>query len=235
MAKLQKRHVVFWVLSSASGCAKDETAMRPAHDPGDAPRSDAGARPPVVDESPPVASSAPAVEPSDPLLSKPVDCGPAEPNPHGVALEWMTRRDGSCKVCETAPAPLPACHAGQRGTQMTAKTLEAQRGKRVSFAGTLSLTNAMCTKRGGHCACNNRCGAPLRLAGAGPAAPFIALTSKGEHLACLGDEGGLCCPFAMDGKRAIDVVVSGKLVELGGEESAVEPGVYLEAETICTK
>jgi hypothetical protein len=236
-SEMHKLHVVFWVLLTASGCAKDEAAVRPAQDPGAVPQSDAGVAAPDV-ASQPVAPPAPSAEPQDPLLSKPVDCGAARPNPHGVALEWMTRRDASCLVCEKEPAPLKACAPGQRSAAISAKTLAAQRGKRVNVPGTLGVTNAMCTKRGGPCACNNRCSSLLKLSQAEPETPVFGLTSKGELLACSGDEGGLCCPYAMgEGKRSVEVVVSGTLVQQKAAEPGyeTEPELTIEVEAICVR
>ncbi len=231
---MQQRAVAFWLLLVASGCANDDAAVRPAQDPDDVSRVDSGAPAPVAEA--PVSSAVPAAQPNDPPGSNAAaDCGPARPNPHGVALEGMTRRDGSCKVCETVPAPLPACTAAQRGVELTTKALDAQRGKRVSFAGTVSVSNARCTRRGGPCVCNNQCSGALQLSPAGvEAAPIVTLTSKGEPLACVGDEGGLCCPFAMgEGQRSLAVVVSGTLAPRGDE--GYDPGYQLEAETICAK
>jgi hypothetical protein len=236
--KMHELHVVFWVLLAASGCAKDEASVRPAQDPGAVPQRDAGTTAPDVVVSPPLTPPAASTERQDPLLSKPADCGAARPNPHGVALEWMTRRDGSCMVCEKEPAPLKACAPGQRSAAISAKALAAQRGKRVNVPGTLGVTNAMCTKRGGPCACNNRCSSLLKLSQAEPETPVFGLTSKGEPLACSGDEGGLCCPYAMgEGKRSVEVVVSGTLVQ----QKAAEPGyeteleLTIEVESICAR
>lgn len=234
---MQKPQIVFWVLLSASGCAKDPSAARPAQDPGGVPPSDAGTPPPDGLISEPVTSAVPPGAHRDPLLEKPAGCGAARPNPHGVTLEWMTRRDGSCGVCEAEPAPLKACAPGQRVAEITAKTLQAHRGQRVNVAGSLSVTNPMCTKRGGPCACNNRCSAPLWLSQAEPETPLIVPTSKAEPLSCAGDEGGLCCPFAMpEGKRSVEVVVSGTLVQSNpGEALAGDPTLQLEVETICAR
>jgi hypothetical protein len=237
-SKMHKLHVVLWVLLAASGCAKDEAAVRPAQDPGAVPQSDAGAPAPDVVVSPPPTAPAASAEPRDPLLSKPVDCGAARPNPHGIALEWMTRRDGSCMVCEREPAPLKACAPGQRSAAISAKALGAQRGKRVNVPGTLGVTNAMCTKRGGPCACNNGCSSLLKLSQAEPETPVFGLTSQGEPLGCPGDEGGLCCPYALgEGKRSVEVVVSGTLAQ----QKAAEPGyetdleLTIEVESICAR
>lgn len=152
---MHKHLVVFWLSLTVSGCAKDETAIRPAQHPAALPESEAGAPAPDVVVSQPEASTAPPAEAQGPL-EQPAECGPARPNPHAVALEWMTRRDGSCKVCEQEPAPLKACAPGLRISEINARTLQSQRGKRVNVKGSLGVTNAMCTKRGGPCACNNR-------------------------------------------------------------------------------
>jgi hypothetical protein len=47
--------------------------------------------------------------------------------------------------------------------QIRETTLREHAGRRVSFEGTISFYGYVCTRRGGPCACNNRCGAQLEL------------------------------------------------------------------------
>jgi hypothetical protein len=234
---VRKIGVVLCLAFTVAGCSKDEGAARPVQSADDLPQHDAVAPAPTALDSEPAQRPAPADEPKDPLRSsaEPVDCGPARPDPYGLALEW-TRRDGSCQVCEQAPAALPLCSPGERGAAVTSRALEANRGKRVKLQGTLRLSSVVCTKRGGACTCNNQCAATLRLARPGTEAPYVTLTSKAEPMVCGGDEGSLCCPFALDAtKRSADVVVSGALVESVAIDLANDAGPqsHLEAERIC--
>jgi len=144
-----------------------------------------------------------------PLASgAPKDCGPARDNPYGVPTAW-SHPDGSCQTCEQAPGALPLCSPSERAAVNRSANLKAHLNKHVSLQGTLSLGNTICTKLPSHCACNNRCAAPLLLSRQGMKEP-IALTSEQESLeACPGDEGAVCCAFELSrSKRSVDVIAS---------------------------
>lgn len=55
------------------------------------------------------------------------------------------------------------CSPRERAALTRLAELETHLEQRVSLRGTLSVGNWFCTKRGGVCACNNRCSAPLQL------------------------------------------------------------------------
>lgn len=161
--------------------------------------------------SPSPAPTAAAAEPKDPLLASdapPIDCGQPLPNPHGFEL-WP-RRDGSCKPCEQAPPTLALCTPGERAAVIRSKDLTAHHGKLVRLEGNVAFPEVMCTKRGGRCGCNNRCGALLLLTRHVDKASAIDLSSQGEPMGCSGDEASVCCPFELDRKtRSLAVIASG--------------------------
>ena len=223
---------------TVTSCAHPEPASRPPANAGVATAESPPPQPSATASAatPPAASSAPSAQPSDPLLSQPADCGPERPNPHGISLEWMTRKDGSCRVCEQAPAALSPCKPGERGVALTERSIEAHRGKRVKLEGSVVLSHAACTKRGGPCACNNRCSAVLRLDLEGLESPSVTLSSRGEPMSCSGDEGSLCCPFALDpATRSARVIVSGTLTSPATEGVLdAGPPLYLEVASVCS-
>lgn len=193
------------------GCTTDEGATRPVQTAHDRP-------PPAVATPPGIAvasaSSAPppaAAASKDPLRESnaPLDCGPPSPNPHGFEHDWL-RRDGSCKPCEKAPPTLTLCTPGERAAVIRSKDLSAYHGKLVRLEGSVALQEVMCTKRGGSCGCNNRCGASLLLTRHVDKARTIDLSSQGEPMGCAGDEASVCCPFELDRKtRSLSVIASG--------------------------
>lgn len=141
----------------ALGCsAVDEPARSPTA-PAPRPRTPAPTLPterPWADRRAVPTESAPRVTKST--------CGPAPDNPHGH--EWGTTvADGSCRPCERAPEALGACGRPFRALDVSRTTLRANVGKRVRFHGTIGYYGVTCTTRGGPCACENRCGALLRL------------------------------------------------------------------------
>ena len=199
-----------------AGCTTDEGATRPvqsAHDrppPAIATPSASAARPSPAASSASALPAAPLPEPKDPLLasSAPIDCGQPLPNPHGFEL-WP-RRDGSCKPCEPAPATLRLCSPRERTAVIRSKDLSAHHGKLVRLEGSVAFPQVICTKRGGRCACNNRCGALLLLTRDVDKALAIDLSSRGEPMGCGGDEASVCCPFALDRKtRSLQIIASG--------------------------
>jgi hypothetical protein len=234
-----RRHIVLClVTASLAGCSKDEVVGRPAR----VPRAEAAAEaPPVASSSSSAGASAPAAslpeappEPTDPLLTQPKDCGSARDNPYGVELAYP-RRDGSCQVCERAPEALSVCSAAERARVTGRRELKALAGQRVQLRGTLSASYPICTKRGGVCACNNRCEAPLILARPGEA-QAIALTSRAELLSCSGDEASVCCPFELDrSRRSIEVIVTGTWHEADAAAPQGHPSAerHLEVEKLC--
>lgn len=108
-----------------------------------------------------------------------VDCGPPRDNPHGY--EWgVTSADGTCQTCEQPPLTLPPCNPVIRTLDVSQNTLKTHVGKKVRFCGVVDFPGVNCTKRGGACACPNRCGAPLRLRHRGIA--VTPLPSKQERI-----------------------------------------------------
>jgi hypothetical protein len=225
MNELDLQRIVLALL--LAGCTTDEGATRPvqsAHDPPPpaivTPRRPADGRdgPSVGAAS---ASPAPAAaEPKDPMLASdapPIDCGQPLPNPHGFENAWpsivaarLPPRDGSCKPCEQAPPKLIQCTRGERAAVIRSKDLSAHHGKLVRLEGNVAFHEVMCTKRGGRCACNNRCGAQLVLTRHVDKALAIDLSSQGEPMGCGGDEASICCPFELDRKtRSVAVIASG--------------------------
>ena len=200
-----------------AGCTTDEGATRPvqsAHDrppPAIATPSASAVRPSPPSSSASATPTPPPPEPRDPTLQSdaPIDCGQPLPNPHGFAHEWL-RLDGSCKPCEQAPPTLRLCTPRERTAVIRSKDLSTHHGKLVRLEGSVALQEVMCTKRGGTCGCNNRCGAALLLTRHVDKALAIDLSSQGEPMGCGGDEASVCCPFELDRKtRSLQVIASG--------------------------
>jgi hypothetical protein len=217
------------------GCTTDEGATRPVQSAHDQPPPAIASASAVGTVSPP--SPASAAEPKHPLLgsSEPVDCGPPLPNPHGFEHEYL-RRDGSCKPCERAPPTLPLCSPSERTAITRSKDLSPHHGKLVRLEGSLKLQEVICTRRGGRCGCNNRCGAPLLLTRPVDKSLEIFLSSQGEYMGCGGDEGSVCCPFELDrSTRSLQVVASGiwlDPLETPPDEDP-PPGARLQVEKLC--
>lgn len=229
---------VAWCLAALvfGGCTTDEGAPRPAQSAHDRPPPAAVPAPSALPSSTPALRPT-AAEPRDPLRASntPIDCGPAVPNPHGFEHAWQ-RRDGSCKPCERPAPPAPLCTPAERAAVTQSKELSAHGGQRVRLRGTVVLGEAMCTKRGGTCGCNNRCSAPLQLERKGETATPIGLISQGETLGCSGDEASVCCPFELDRKtRSLEVIASGIWIDLQrttpDDNYPQEP--HLEVQTLC--
>jgi hypothetical protein len=233
--------VVRWMaMVLVVGCAKDEDALRPARSPDRPPAHGADSppalsAPPIATPPPLVSAATPPAALKDPMLSgEPKDCGPARDNPHGIQSA-APRRDGSCQVCERAPEALPACSAKERASVTRARDLKGRASQRVLLQGTLRVGNFFCTKRGGICACNNRCGTALLLARPGDVQP-LALTSKNEPLSCAGDDASVCCPFELAGqKRSVEVIASGTWLEadLAAPQGHPSAEPHLEVEKLC--
>jgi hypothetical protein len=225
------RYVLVLVLAR---CTTDEGAIRPVQSAHEQP-------PPAIVTSPAASASSPpasAVAPKDPLLdaSAPVDCGQPIPNPHGFEHEWRSR-DGSCKPCDQAPATLPLCTSRERAAVIRSRDLSAHHGKLVRLEGSVALQEVMCTRRGGRCGCNNRCGAPLLLTRQVDKASAIDLSSEGEAMGCGGDEASVCCPFELDRKtRSLAVIASGVWLDplQTPHQDNFAPGTpRLEVEKLC--
>lgn len=216
------------------GCTTDEGATRPVQSAHDRP-------PPAIATSPAVASASPpppaSFAPKDPMLasSAPVDCGQPLPNPHGFEHEWL-RRDGSCKPCEQAPPTLPLCTQSERAAVVRSKDLSSRHGKLVRLEGNVALQQTICTKRGGLCGCNNRCGALLLLTRHVEKAVTIDLSLQSEPMGCGGDEASVCCPFELDRKtRSLQVIASGIWLDPAQTppHDNFAPGPRLEVEKLC--
>jgi hypothetical protein len=236
--------IVRWMaIASIVGCAPGEGAERPAQSPDLPPVREAEPTsevPPAPSATPPSipvnsSSAATLAGPKDPLLTgDPEDCGPARDNPHGVRSA-APRLDGSCQVCERAPEALPSCSTKERAAVTRARDLKTRAGQSVHLQGTLGVGNFFCTKRGGPCACSNRCGAPLLLTRSTDTQP-ISLTSTNEPLSCSGDEASVCCPFELAGQqRSVEIIAVGTWHEPSAAAPQGDPSAepHLEVAKLC--
>jgi hypothetical protein len=194
-----------------AGCTTDEGATRPAQSAHEPPPPAIVTPPRIAVASASPAPTAVAAEPRDPLLASdapPIDCGQPLANPHGFPL-WPAR-DGSCKPCAQAPPALALCTPGERAAVIRSKNLSAHHGKRVRLEGNVAFPEVMCTRRGGRCGCNNRCGGQLLLTRQVDKASAIDLSSEGQLMGCGGDEASVCCPFELDRKtRSLAIIATG--------------------------
>lgn len=193
------------------------------------------------------------------------NCGEAKPNPHGFSsgppAYPVPPVDGSCRVCELAPEPLPGCAPGEVGQRLTDQ-LTKRRGARVSVAATLSMTGTMCMGVGSQCRCASNCSSALALIPRGHTyesyaeaplpPPRLALAwpqqadpeqqaffERWPHhfdldliMHCTGDEGSLCCPIDFHRESWLeDVVVTGKISQFEDADGWTSPSI--EVERIC--
>ena len=200
------------------------------------PAAPPAAIPPAPSAEPPRAASG-GCQGGDPLLNScdPKGCGAPPDNPHGYLLPSRTR-DGSCRAQCRTPRPLAQCR-DLRAHALSLDALQNNVGRSTRIRGLLGFYPAWCTKRAGRCACANACWGTLRLVrapddwwgdpevtarhgvvrlrappGAAGADDLSEFVNPEAELVCHGDDGSVCCPYALDHEtNSADVIVSGKL------------------------